>query len=158
MSWQKAFKAIQVKDGSFTLKISGVRRMENQGGILASEQWLRIESAPLFVSSSAHPDAIAIAKAYIEQHYKESINLDCLAALAGLTRFSFAKQFRQFVGVSPYQYVCRVRIRHALYLIEQGERPTDIAGAVGFFDQSHLAKHFKRLCGITPSQYRGRFC
>ena len=132
--------------------------MENQGVVLASERLLPTEASPSFVSNSLPPDAIAKAKVYIEQHYKEPINLDGLATLAGLTRFSFAKQFRQCVGVSPYQYVCRVRIRHAVYLIEQGERPAAIAGAVGFFDQSHLAKHFKRLCGITPSQYRGRFC
>uniref|UniRef100_A6VZV1 Helix-turn-helix-domain containing protein AraC type n=1 Tax=Marinomonas sp. (strain MWYL1) TaxID=400668 RepID=A6VZV1_MARMS len=102
--------------------------------------------------------SIAKAKAYIDQHYKESIDLDSLAALVGLTRFSLAKRFRQLVGVSPYQYVCRVRVCNAQFLIEQGKRPTEVAGAVGFFDQSHLAKHFKRLCGVTPSQYRERFC
>jgi transcriptional regulator GlxA family with amidase domain len=131
--------------------------MENQGRLSFSEQWLQGESLSLHESGSAF-QAIAKAKAHIEQHYKESINLDSLADLVGLTRFSLAKQFRQAVGISPYQYVCRVRIRNAQSLIEQGERPTEIAGAVGFFDQSHLAKHFKRLCGITPSQYRERFC
>ncbi|RBP83457.1 AraC family transcriptional regulator [Marinomonas rhizomae] len=131
--------------------------MENQARLSFNEQWLQIESLSLHENGSAF-QAIAQAKAHIEQHYKESINLDSLADLVGLTRFSLAKQFRQLVGVSPYQYVCRVRIRNAQSLIEQGERPTEIAGAVGFFDQSHLAKHFKRLCGITPSQYRERFC
>jgi AraC-like DNA-binding protein len=130
--------------------------MEDQGRVSFHEQWLQSDASTWCLNRSV-PQAIALAKAYIEQHYKESINLDSLAALVGLTRFSLAKQFRQRVGISPYQYVCRVRIRNARSLIEQGERPTEIAGAVGFFDQSHLAKHFKRLCGITPSQYRERF-
>ncbi|MBJ7556882.1 helix-turn-helix domain-containing protein [Marinomonas spartinae] len=107
--------------------------------------------------SHAISQAITRVKLYIEEHYRESINLDTLGALVGLTRYSLAKQFRQQVGVSPYQYVCLVRIKNAQSLMKQGERPTDIASAVGFFDQSHLAKHFKRLCGVTPSQYREQF-
>jgi transcriptional regulator GlxA family with amidase domain len=131
--------------------------MKDQGSLSFNEQWLQDDSSAWCLNCSM-PQAISLAKAYIEQHYKDPIDLDSLAALVGLTRFSLAKQFRQQVGISPYQYVCRVRILNAQTLIKQGERPIEIAGAVGFFDQSHLAKHFKRLCGVTPSQYRERFC
>lgn len=98
--------------------------------------------------------AIAKARQYIDENFCESISLDDLAAFVGLTRFSLAKQFRQRVGVSPYQYVCQARIRQAQVMMEQGHRLTEIASEVGFFDQSHLARHFKRLCGMTPRQYR----
>lgn len=98
--------------------------------------------------------AVVMAKQYIDENFHESINLDDLAGLVGLTRFSLAKQFRQRVGVSPYRYVCQVRVRQAKAMMEQGQRPTEIASEVGFFDQSHLARHFKRLCGMTPRQYR----
>ncbi|AEF54535.1 helix-turn-helix transcriptional regulator [Marinomonas posidonica] len=127
--------------------------MDDLGGLPVNE----LSESGLWHLNGSEPQAITLAKNYIDQHYRESINLDSLAALVGLTRFSLAKQFRQQVGISPYQYVCRVRIYNAQSLIKQGGRPTEIAGAVGFFDQSHLAKHFKRLCGITPSQYRERF-
>jgi len=100
--------------------------------------------------------AIAMARDYIDENYCEPINLDDLAERVGLTRFSLAKQFRQRFGVSPYRYVCLVRVRQAQAMMEQGQRPTEIASEVGFFDQSHLARHFKRLCGMTPRQYRTR--
>ena len=98
--------------------------------------------------------AVAVVKRYIEEHYNDTIKLDDLARLVGLTRFSLSKRFRQRVGVSPYQYVCQVRVRRAQAMMREGRQLTEIAGEVGFFDQSHLARHFKRLCGITPRQYR----
>lgn len=100
--------------------------------------------------------AVARAKQFIEDNFREPISLDRLAALVGLTRFSLAKHFRQRVGVSPYRYVCEVRVRHAQRMMAQGCRPTDVASEVGFFDQSHLARHFKRTCGMTPSEYISR--
>ncbi|MBV1790811.1 AraC family transcriptional regulator [Marinobacterium sp. D7] len=101
--------------------------------------------------------AVAMAKDYIDENFSESINLDDLAHYVGMTRFSLAKQFRRRVGMSPYRYVCQVRVRQAKSMMQQGQRPTEIAGEVGFFDQSHLARHFKRLCGMTPRQYRTRY-
>lgn len=101
--------------------------------------------------------AMATAKQYIDEHFCEPINLDDLAELVGMTRFSLAKRFRKRFGISPYRYVCQVRVRQAQTMMEQGLRPTDIASETGFFDQSHLARHFKRLCGMTPRQYRTRF-
>lgn len=100
--------------------------------------------------------AVAVAKRYIDKNFFESINLDNLAKRVGMTRFSLSKQFRQRFGVSPYRYVCLVRVRQAQSMMEQGLRPTEIASEVGFFDQSHLARHFKRLFGMTPRQYRAR--
>jgi AraC-like DNA-binding protein len=97
--------------------------------------------------------AVARAKQFIEDNFCEPISLDGLAALVGLTRFSLAKHFRQRVGVSPYRYVCEVRVRHAQRMMAQGFRLTDVASEVGFFDQSHLARHFKRSCGMTPREY-----
>ncbi len=101
--------------------------------------------------------AITLARQYIDENFYDPINLDHLAELVGLTRFSLSKQFRQRVGISPYRYVSLVRIRHAKSMMEQGQRPSEIASEVGFFDQSHLARHFKRICGMTPRQYRSRF-
>ncbi|BAL24857.1 helix-turn-helix transcriptional regulator [Azoarcus sp. KH32C] len=100
--------------------------------------------------------AVARAKQFIEDNFREPISLDGLAALVGLTRFSLAKHFRQRVGVSPYRYVCEVRVRHAQRMMAQGFRLTDVASEVGFFDQSHLARHFKRSCGMTPREYISR--
>jgi AraC-like DNA-binding protein len=100
--------------------------------------------------------ALARAKQFIDDNFREALSLDRIADFAGLGRFTLAKQFRQYFGVTPHRYLCAVRVRHAQYLMENGLRPSDIANEVGFFDQSHLIRHFKRACGMTPRQYMSR--
>ncbi|BFM51163.1 AraC family transcriptional regulator [Marinomonas sp. THO17] len=128
----------------------------NQDKRLSIEQ-VRIKQPSLWYLGDSVAEPIVAVKAYIDEHFKESISLDSLAALVGLTRFSLAKKFRQNLGISPYQYVCLVRVSKAQSMIVQGIRPADIAAAVGFFDQSHLAKHFKRIYGMTPKDYRQQY-
>jgi transcriptional regulator GlxA family with amidase domain len=65
----------------------------------------------------------------------------------------FATVFRQEVGIPPHQYLCRLRIQHAQSLLRQGTSPIVAAVETGFFDQSHLSRHFKRLCGVTPGRF-----
>jgi transcriptional regulator GlxA family with amidase domain len=61
--------------------------------------------------------------------------------------------FRREIGLSPYKYLCRVRVRRAQTLLLAGVPGAVVATEVGFFDQSHLARHFKRFCGVTPSVF-----
>ncbi|WP_409523912.1 helix-turn-helix domain-containing protein [Nitrincola sp. MINF-07-Sa-05] len=132
--------------------------MGTQYGVAVAGQDSGLAQAITLASDECHSaHTITQVRQYIDEHFYDPINLDHLAELVGLTRFSLSKQFRQRVGISPYRYVCLVRIRHAKSMMEQGQRPTEIACEVGFFDQSHLARHFKRLCGMTPRQYRSRF-
>ena len=66
----------------------------------------------------------------------------------------FARLFKQTTGITPHQYVIRCRIERAKELIQRGNLPLiEIATQVGFLDQSHLNRHFKRLVGVTPKTY-----
>jgi AraC family transcriptional regulator len=59
--------------------------------------------------------------------------------------------------VSPHQYLIQVRVNNARSLLSagSGERSlAEVASAVGFSDQSHLTRHFKRIVGVTPKQFR----
>jgi len=74
-----------------------------------------------------------------------------------LSPFHLARLFKQVLGVSPHQYLIQVRVNSARSLLSagSGERSlAEIAAAVGFADQSHLTRHFKRITGITPRQFR----
>lgn len=113
------------------------------------------KAAVAAVNSNSN-DALVKAKLFIDNHFRETISLDQLAAYVELNRFTLAKRFRLHFGVSPHRYLCEVRVRHAQSLMEKGLRPTDIASEVGFFDQSHLIRHFKRTCGMTPREYMSR--
>jgi AraC-like DNA-binding protein len=92
---------------------------------------------------------------YIEAHLNDSMELAELSAIAGLSVFHFARQFKQTTGVTPHFYLVRRRVERAKELLTRTELSlSDIAFAAGFADQSHLTRHFRQLAGITPGQFR----
>ncbi|HTZ79998.1 MAG TPA: AraC family transcriptional regulator [Stellaceae bacterium] len=90
---------------------------------------------------------------FMEANFAEPLSLAQLARLSNLSLYRFATVFRREVGLPPHQYLCRLRISHAQFLLRQGTSPATVAMDSGFFDQSHLCRHFKRLCGVTPGQF-----
>jgi AraC-like DNA-binding protein len=96
------------------------------------------------------------ARAFIEAHFDEPVTLAQLAELSALSVSRFATAFRQQFGSSPYRYLCGLRIERAQALLLAGVPGSVVAAEVGFFDQSHFARHFKRFCGMTPSMYLKR--
>ena len=104
--------------------------------------------------SLTHEDgAIKRVKSYIEEHYVENISLEQLAQLANLSQFHLLRVFRNTVGLPPHTYLTYVRIKYAKQLLLQHRSLTDVALSVGFADQSHFTKHFKRIVGVPPGVY-----
>jgi AraC family transcriptional regulator len=101
--------------------------------------------------------ALGRVRAYIEQHIGERISLEDLARQAGISRFHFARQFRQSTGQSPMAYLRRVRVEHSLRMLASRERTiAEVAARLGFADQSHFTRIFARLVGMSPGQFAGR--
>jgi AraC-like DNA-binding protein len=83
--------------------------------------------------------------------------LAALASDAGISPFSLLRSFRAETGLPPHTYLNQRRVRAARVLLGQGTRPADVAALVGFADQAHLTRHFKRIVGVPPGAYqRGR--
>jgi AraC-like DNA-binding protein/PAS domain-containing protein len=92
---------------------------------------------------------------FIEEHIGERISLGALSSIAGLSPNHFARAFQQSVGVPPHRYLLRRRVQHVEQMLRETQLPlSQIALAVGFSDQSHLARHFRRLTGMPPSLAR----
>ena len=92
---------------------------------------------------------------YVEVHLAESIDLTMLAAVAGLSVHHFARQFKQTAGVTPHYYLTQKRVERAQEMLAKTDLPlSEIAYATGFSDQSHLARHFRRMLGTTPREFR----
>lgn len=92
---------------------------------------------------------------YIESHLHENVALDALAEIAGLSVHHFARAFRQSVGIPPHGYLVQRRVERARHLLRKTDLPlSEIALAAGFSDQSHFARHFRRLTGTSPSVAR----
>ncbi|MBC8732627.1 helix-turn-helix domain-containing protein [Paraburkholderia sp. UCT2] len=100
--------------------------------------------------------SLTAARAFIEAHFDEPVTLAQLAALSALSVSRFATLFRQQYGSSPYRYLCGLRIQRAQTLLLEGVPGSIVATEVGFFDQSHFGRHFKRCCGMTPSMFARR--
>jgi AraC family transcriptional regulator len=80
----------------------------------------------------------------------ERLRLADLAAAAGLSPFHFARAFRATVGEPPHRWVMARRLERALARLRAGERVGDVAAALGFADQAHLTRLFRRRFGTTP--------
>ena len=104
----------------------------------------------------ARDPRIERAVRFIEQHFQEKISLKKVAEVAGISPYHFLRAFSATVGVSPHEYVIRCRLRHAQRLIISSARSrllADIAVEAGFYDEAHLASHFRRVFGQPPGRW-----
>ena len=101
------------------------------------------------------PGAMRRVREHVETHLSESIDVAELAAIAGLSLFHFARQFKQSAGVTPHHYLIKRRVERAREMLVRTDFSlSEIAIATGFSDQSHLARHFRQVLGTTPGQFR----
>jgi transcriptional regulator of acetoin/glycerol metabolism len=101
------------------------------------------------------PGAMRRVREHVELHLSESMDLAELAGVAGLSVYHFARAFKQSTGVAPHHYLVQRRIERAREMLARSELPlSEIALAAGFSDQSHLARLFRQMLGITPGQFR----
>src|SRR5262245_41063965 len=93
--------------------------------------------------------------AYIEDHLDAGPSLELMAAVARVSTYHFAHQFKQATGLPPYQYVIMRRVERTQQLLREGDLSlAEVAARAGFPDQSAFCRHFKRLVGVTPGQFR----
>ncbi len=116
---------------------------------------LRQPAPPPQARGGLPPGAMRRVREYVDTHLGHSIDLAELAAIAGLSVFHFARQFKQSVGVAPHHYLVQRRVERAQEMLARTNLSlSEIALAAGFSDQSHLARHFRQMLGTTPREFR----
>ncbi len=131
--------------------------LEKETGLLAVlTRMIRQYGAtrPAAFETGREPAAVKTARDFIHAHHDRDISVRELAAATGLSPYYFIRVFNGQVGLTPHAYLTQVRVQHAQRLLLSGETPVQAAVSVGFFDQSHLTRHFKRIVGVTPGYYR----
>ena len=93
------------------------------------------------------------ARCYLIDHYNQSVTLDDLSSASGISKFHLLRAFTRYWGMPPHSFQVHVRVERARGLLRRGLLPVEAAMVVGFADQSHLTRHFKRIWGITPGAY-----
>lgn len=92
---------------------------------------------------------------YIQSHLERNLGLEELARVAQLSPQYFCEAFKRATNMTPHQFVIHSRIERAKELLSQSTLSiAEIARQVGFADQSHFHRHFKRLVGATPKQFQ----
>lgn len=98
--------------------------------------------------------ALRRAETLLDDRHVDEITSDELAEAAGCSRFTLYRAFRGRHGMAPSDYQRQLRLRAARRLLAQGHGVASVATEVGFADQAHLTRWFRRCYGITPGVYR----
>jgi AraC-like DNA-binding protein len=107
--------------------------------------------------SAALTPGLADALRYVHRHLHRPLPVDELAEAACMSRSTFYRHFREALGVTPLQYVIRVRMERACALLrDPGRTVTDVALTLGFRSVSHFITTFKQHVGTTPRAYQER--
>ncbi len=95
---------------------------------------------------------------YVHHHYAEQVKSETLAQIARVSETHLKRIFNRLFGMPPIEYLILTRVNAARDLLETTDRTiSDIAQEVGFYDHSHFIRHFRRLRGCTPNQYRKQY-
>jgi len=98
-------------------------------------------------------DAFAITRDLLEANPESELKLEELSQISCTSKYHFIREFKKDIGLTPHQFQIQNRIRKAQHLILQKHTITEVALITGFYDQSHFNKCFKKIVGLTPSNY-----
>ena len=103
------------------------------------------------------PAMVSRAKEFIEDHQAEDLSLTDVARAVNASTFYFCKVFKKSTGINFTDYVSRVRIEKAKNLaLNPNLRISEIAFEIGFQSLTHFNRVFKRITGMSPTQYRAQ--
>lgn len=139
---------------------SGDLYLEGLATALASRLIRRYSSASdRFASARPQSDGLSPlvlrrALDYIEAHLEGAVTIDDVAAVCGLSASHCKEQFRRSTGLPIHQYVIRRRVDRARALLTETSLPvSQVALDAGFCSQSHLARHMRRVLGVSPAAF-----
>lgn len=98
--------------------------------------------------------AINAVKAHLSDSFAQATSLDRLSEVACLSKFHLLRSFVKETGMTIHQYQTQLKICKAKELLKDGKRVVDVALELGFFDQAHFSKCFKRFTSQTPGQFQ----
>jgi AraC-like DNA-binding protein len=113
------------------------------------------EQRPRKVPEGAPANALERVRDLLHARAAEAVCLDDLVAASGLSRFHLVRSFAKRFGAPPHAYLAQLRAALARRQLAAGASPSTVDA--GFYDQSHLGRHFKRAYAVTPAAYRRAF-
>jgi AraC-like DNA-binding protein len=102
-------------------------------------------------------ERVGLIKSRLSAGLDESVSLRQLALDLGENPYTLLRRFKAATGMTPHAYRLNRRIEQARRLLREGWEPARAALECGFFDQSHLHRHFRAIAAATPGEYRVNF-
>lgn len=93
---------------------------------------------------------------FIDQNLSQDIALEALAEMVGISKFHLVRQFAFAYGLPPHTYQLRARIARARELLAKGAAVKLVSAELGFADQSHFGRYFRKITALTPAEYQRR--
>ncbi len=107
------------------------------------------------VSAESGASSLKPALEYIRSHLHESIDIRTLAQQCHLSESRFMSVFRRITGQTAIEYINRLRIREACYLLRTTDNDIlDIAYSCGYRNLSNFNRHFRKIISLSPREYR----
>ena len=101
------------------------------------------------------PEEIEAAAAYFNEHYNTKISVEQYAESLHISTNWFIRNFKQYMKISPAQYILSLRMVNAQSLLENTDYNIgEIAEIVGYENQLYFSRVFKKEYGVSPAQYR----
>lgn len=110
-------------------------------------------SLPKRGSAAASARSVDLARAFLDENFTRTVASEELEAVAGLDRYTLARNFRIRLGTSPYRYLTMRRLDRAKTAMLSGQSLAAAAFMSGFADQSHMTRQFKQAFGLTPGHW-----
>ncbi len=112
-----------------------------------------------FYNNISHNDrAIQVAQKWLSEHINQPNTLISASQVAGLAIRTFSRRFKAATGLTPIAYIQNLRIEQAKIQLETTDKTIDSIGiTVGYEDSSSFRLLFRRITGLTPSDYRRKF-
>ena len=142
----RAVTAMQMQDSfeELALEIAGTALRICQG----------VHPAPLAGTKRTETHIAEVVR-HLESSAAQSLRLEDLARMAGLSRYHFLRVFKSVTGVTPHQWMLRARLRDAAHRLATSRSPvTEIALDAGFTDLSNFIRSFVAEYGVSPRKYR----
>ena len=99
------------------------------------------------------PRTVARVRDYLHSMYQHQVSIADLAQAAGVSGTHVIRTFSAGTGMPPHAYLVSLRVERAKALLREGHSAAEAALQTGFYDQSQLTRHFKRLTGVTPGLF-----
>jgi AraC-like DNA-binding protein/ligand-binding sensor protein len=157
LEWGVSVDLRALEDAYFHSKVVSPRQYESFVQLLQifSKHLALVANQIAIHNQNVESPLIRRAKAYIAGHHGDPLSLDQIAHALHVSTFYFCKLFKKATGMTFTDYLCRVRVEKAKNLLLNPHlRVSEIAYNVGFQSLTHFNRSFRKIAGVSPTQYR----